>query len=49
MTFCSPEKDMVSGLYMVTNNFYERDRIISPRRFVNRWCTGSSERRVLIL
>ena len=34
----TPEKDKVSGLYMVKNSFYQTDRIISPRRFINR-CT----------
>ena len=36
MTFKSPEKDVVSGLYMVNNTFYGQDKIISPRRIVNR-------------
>ena len=36
MTFKSPEKDAVSGFYMVNNTFYEQDKIISPRRIVNR-------------
>ena len=38
MTFKSPERDKASGLYMVNNTYYETDKIISPRRFVNR-CT----------
>ena len=38
MAFKTPEKDKVSGLYMVKNSFYQTDRIISPRRFINR-CT----------
>ena len=36
LTFRSPSKDKTSGLFMVNNTFYERDRILSPRRFVNR-------------
>ena len=38
MPFKSPEQDKASGLYMVNNTYYETDKIISPRRFVNR-CT----------
>ena len=36
MTFKTPEKDPHSGLYMVNKSFYQRDKIISPRRFMNR-------------
>ena len=36
MTFKTPEKDPQSGLYMVNKSFYQRDIIISPRRFMNR-------------
>ena len=36
LVFRSPSKDKTSGLFMVNNTFYERDRILSPRRFVNR-------------
>ena len=32
----SPELDKLSGLYMVSNTFYEQDKIISPRRFAGR-------------
>lgn len=38
MTFHSPEKDKISGLFVVNNSYYERDRIVSPRRFIKR-CT----------
>ena len=36
MTFATPEIDAMNGLCVVKNSFYERDRIISPRRFVSR-------------
>ena len=36
MSFKSPELDKLSGLYMVSNKFYEQDKIISPRRFAGR-------------
>ena len=36
MCFKSPEIDKLSRLYMVSNKFYEQDRIISPRRFEGR-------------
>ena len=36
VSFKSPELDKLSGLYMVSNKFYEQDKIISPRRFAGR-------------
>ena len=36
INFKSPERDKLSGLYMVNKTFYHRDRIISPRRFLGR-------------
>ena len=33
---CFKTPAIENGLYMVNNAFYEQDRIISPRRFVNR-------------
>ena len=36
MNFTSPEKSSVNDLFMVKNTYYEKDRIISPRHFINR-------------
>lgn len=38
MVFKSPEKDKLSDLYLVNDTFYQRDKIISPRKFISR-CT----------
>ena len=37
MCFKSPEIDKSSKHYMVSDKFYEQDRIISPRRFEGRF------------
>ena len=39
---CIGEKK--TGLYMMNNAFYEQDRVISPRRFVNCCVLASTER-----
>ena len=36
MCFKTPAIEKKTGLHMVNNAFYEQDRVISPRRFVNR-------------
>jgi len=35
MCFKIPAIEKKTGLHMVNNAFYEQDRVISPRRFVN--------------
>ena len=44
MCFKTPAIEKKTGLYMGNNAFYEQDRVISPRRFVNRCALAPARR-----
>ena len=45
MCFKTPQIDKTTGLYMVNDAFYEQDRVMSPRRFLNRCALAPTGRK----